>query len=185
MGCGRPSPSSFPPPRNRAKSAPPMSTLPFRVDLKDKVVVITGGSGVLGSAMSRALAACGAKLAIIGRDREKAEKLAASIGKDGGQARGISCNVLDRASLEQAALDIQSTFGPCDILINGAGGNHPKGTAGQEYFDPEAAGKTPAQTSFFDLDTEGFQFVFNLNLLGTVLPSQVFGRQMLGRPGCT
>ena len=81
--------------------------------------------------------------------------------------------------------EIQAGFGPCDILINGAGGNHPKGTAGQEVFDPETAGKAPGQTSFFDLDSEGFQHVFNLNLLGTVLPSQVFARQMLGRAGCT
>jgi NAD(P)-dependent dehydrogenase (short-subunit alcohol dehydrogenase family) len=162
-----------------------MSTLPFRVDLSDKVAVVTGGSGVLGSAMCRALASCGAKLAILGRDREKAERFAAELVRDGGVARGLSCDVLDRAALEAAALEIQSALGPCDILINGAGGNHPKGTAGQEYFDLATAGKGPSETSFFDLDASGFEFVFDLNLLGTLLPSQTFGRQMLGRPGCT
>jgi NAD(P)-dependent dehydrogenase (short-subunit alcohol dehydrogenase family) len=161
-----------------------MNTLPFRVDLRDKVAVVTGGSGVLGSAMCRALAGCGAKVAIIGRDREKAERLAAEIERGGALARGISCDVLDRASLEAAAAEIQSGLGPCDILVNGAGGNHPKATSGQEYFDskPPGAGK-PAESSFFDLDVTGFKFVFDLNLLGTLLPSQVFGRQMLGRPG--
>jgi NAD(P)-dependent dehydrogenase (short-subunit alcohol dehydrogenase family) len=162
-----------------------MNTLPFQVDLKNKVAVVTGGSGVLGSAMCRALAGCGAKVVIIGRDREKAERFAAELQREGGLARGISCNVLDGASLEAAALDIASAFGPCDILINGAGGNHPKGTAGQEYYDPRTAGKTPQDTSFFDLDVAGFEHVFDLNLLGTVLPSQIFGRQMLGRAGCT
>jgi NAD(P)-dependent dehydrogenase (short-subunit alcohol dehydrogenase family) len=162
-----------------------MSTLPFRVDLKGKVAVVTGGSGVLGSAMCKALATCGAKLAILGRDRAKAERLAADLAQDGAVARGVSCDVLDRAAVEAAALEIQSTLGPCDILINGAGGNHPKGTSGQEYFDAATAGKSPAETSFFDLDVSGVEFVFDLNLLGTLLPSQTFGKQMLGRAGCT
>jgi len=163
-----------------------MSALPFRVDLKDKVAVVTGGSGVLGAAMCRALATCGAKVAILGRDREKAESLAAQLERDGGIARGVSCNVVDRGSLEAAAAEIRGALGPCDLLINGAGGNHPKATAGQEYFDPnQAASGAPAETSFFDLDVAGFEFVFNLNLLGTVLPCQVFGRQMLGRTGCS
>jgi NAD(P)-dependent dehydrogenase (short-subunit alcohol dehydrogenase family) len=162
-----------------------MSTLAFRVDLKDKVAVVTGGSGVLGSAMCRALAECGAKLAVIGRDRAKAEKFAGELAATGATARGFSCDVVDRAAVEATAREIESSLGPCDILLNGAGGNHPKGTAGQEYFDAATAGKTPAATTFFDLDVSGFQFVFDLNLLGTLLPSQVFGRQMLGRPGCT
>ncbi|MDP9034700.1 MAG: SDR family oxidoreductase [Myxococcota bacterium] len=162
-----------------------MSTTSLRVDLKEKVAVVTGGSGVLGSAMCRALAGCGAKVAVLGRDRDKAEKLAAELERNGGVARGISCDVLDRGSLESAAAATLKALGPCDILVNGAGGNHPKGTAGQEYFDPKpAADGQPSETSFFDLDVTGFKFVFDLNLLGTVLPSQVFGKQMLGRPGC-
>ena len=115
-------------------SAP--DSLPFQVDLTGKVAVVTGGSGVLGSAMSGALAGCGAKVVVIGRDRDKAEKLANEILKGGGVARGISCNVLERASLEAAAAEVKASFGPCDILINGAGGNHPKGTAGQSTSTP-------------------------------------------------
>lgn len=160
-------------------------SLPFQIDLTGKVAVVTGGAGVLGAAMCRSLAACGAKVVIIGRDLAKAEALASQIQANGGIAKGISCNVLDRAALESTAQQIAETFGPCDILINGAGGNHPKGITGQEYFDAETAGQEASQTSFFDLDMEGFKFVFDLNLMGTLLPSQVFARQMLGRQGCS
>jgi NAD(P)-dependent dehydrogenase (short-subunit alcohol dehydrogenase family) len=153
--------------------------------LRGKVAVVTGGSGVLGSVMCRALSSAGARVAILGRDREKAQRLADELSRDGAPARGISCDVLDRAAVEATARDVLATLGPCDILINGAGGNHPKGTSGLEAFDPNAAGKTPADTTFFDLEVAGFEFVFDLNLLGTLLPSQVFGKQMVGRPGCT
>ncbi|GAA5159251.1 SDR family oxidoreductase [Viridibacterium curvum] len=155
-------------------------SLPFDIDLKNKVVVVTGGAGVLGAAMCRALAECGAKIVIIGRDLAKAEALAESINATGGFAQGMSCNVLDRAALETAAAHIASTLGPCDILINGAGGNHPKGVTDQEYLDAAGEG-----SNFFDLDMEGFKFVFDLNLMGTLLPSQVFAKQMLGRTGCS
>lgn len=160
-------------------------SLPFDIDLKNKVAVVTGGAGVLGAAMCRALAECGAKVVIIGRDLAKAERLAESINETGGIAQGMSCDVLNREALENAAAHIASTFGPCDILINGAGGNHPKGVTGQEYFDAETAGEDAAHTNFFDLDMEGFKFVFDLNLMGTLLPSQVFAKQMLGRAGCS
>ncbi|GAB2894989.1 SDR family oxidoreductase [Uliginosibacterium flavum] len=156
------------------------NTLPFSIDLNNKVAVVTGGSGVLGAAMCRALAACGAKVVIIGRDLLKAEALAAEIENTGGIALGMSCDVLNRAALETCAAHIASTFGPCDILINGAGGNHPKGISDQEYLNTNAPG-----SSFFDLDMEGFKFVFDLNLMGTLLPSQVFAKQMLGRTGCS
>jgi len=160
-------------------------SLPFSIDLHGKVAVVTGGSGVLGAAMTQALAECGAKMVIIGRDLKKAEALADQITATGGIAQGLSCDVLDRASLEAAATHIANTFGPCDILVNGAGGNHPKGITGQEYFDAQTAGADTANSSFFDLDMEGFKFVFDLNLMGTLLPSQVFAKQMLGRPGCS
>jgi NAD(P)-dependent dehydrogenase (short-subunit alcohol dehydrogenase family) len=159
--------------------------LAFLVDLKDKVAVVTGGSGVLGSAMCRALAACGAKIAVVGRDRDKAERFAAELVGAGGVARGFSCDVVDRSAVEATAAAVSSTLGPCDILINGAGGNHPKGISGRETFDPSAAETTPAETTFFDLDVAGFEFVFDVNLVGTLLPSQVFGKQMVGRSGCT
>jgi NAD(P)-dependent dehydrogenase (short-subunit alcohol dehydrogenase family) len=162
----------------------PSKDLPFRVDLKGKVAVVTGGSGVLGSAMCKALARCGARVAILGRDGEKAQRLADELVRDGGAARGLSCDVLDRAAVEATAQEVQATLGSCDILINGAGGNHPKGTSGLEVFEPAAA-KGPAETNFFDLEVAGFEFVFDLNLLGTLLPSQIFGKQMVGRPGCT
>lgn len=154
--------------------------LPFQIDLTGKVAVVTGGAGVLGAAMCRALAACGAKIAILGRDQAKADKLAAEITATGARAQGFSCNVLDRAALEATANAIAAEFGPCDILINGAGGNHPKGITDQEYLNTAEAG-----SSFFDLDMEGFKFVFDLNLMGTLLPSQVFAKQMLGRAGCS
>jgi NAD(P)-dependent dehydrogenase (short-subunit alcohol dehydrogenase family) len=166
-------------------TAPSGLRLPFLVDLKDKVAVVTGGSGVLGSAMCRALAACGAKIAVVGRDREKAERFAAELAREGAVARGFSCDVVDRVAVEVTAAEVRSTLGPCDILVNGAGGNHPNGTSGRETFDPLAAEKTPAETTFFDLDVSGFKFVFDLNLIGTLLPSQAFGKQMIGRPGCT
>lgn len=161
------------------------STLPFSIDLAGKVAVVTGGAGILGAAMCRALAECGASVAIIGRDLAKAEKLAEEIRTGGGQARGYSCNVLDRTALENTASAIAADFGACDILINGAGGNHPKGITGQEYFGVDTSGDAQKNTTFFDLDMEGFEFVFDLNLMGTLLPSQVFARQMLGRSGCS
>jgi NAD(P)-dependent dehydrogenase (short-subunit alcohol dehydrogenase family) len=159
--------------------------VPFQVDLTQKVAVVTGGAGVLGAAMCKALAACGAKIAIIGRDQAKADHLAGEIKAAGGIAQGFSCNVLDREMLEQTAVKIAENLGPCDILINGAGGNHPKGVTDQEYFDPETVNNPESGSSFFDLDMEGFKFVFDLNLMGTLLPSQVFARQMIGRPGCS
>jgi NAD(P)-dependent dehydrogenase (short-subunit alcohol dehydrogenase family) len=166
-------------------TAPSRLRLAFLVDLKDKVAVVTGGSGVLGSAMCRALAACGAKIAVVGRDREKAERFAAELAQGGAVARGFSCDGVDRSAGEATAAEVRSTLGACDILVNGAGGNHPKATSGRETFDPSAGEKGPAETTFFDLDVSGFEFVFELNLIGTLIPSQVFGKQMIGRPGCT
>lgn len=160
-------------------------SLPFSIDLNNKVAVVTGGAGILGAAMCKALAACGAKVVVVGRDKAKADRLAEAIVAEGGTAKGMSCDVLNRQALETAAEEIASTYGPCDILINGAGGNHPKGVTGQEYFDAETAGKDAASSSFFDLDMEGFKFVFDLNLMGTLLPSQVFARHMVGRAGCS
>jgi len=156
--------------------------VPFKVDLSGKVAVVTGGTGVLCSAMARALGECGAAVAVLGRRREVADELAAEIRRDGGKAIGVSADVLDRAKLEAASAVIEKELGPVDILLNGAGGNHPKGTTSMESLDPEAVGKVvEGVTTFYDLDPEGLQYVFNLNFLGTLLPCQVFTRGMVGR----
>ncbi len=159
-------------------------TLPFKVDLKDRVAVVTGGGGVLCSQLARALAECGAKVALLDLNGDAAEAAAQTLRADGHQARGFAANVLERASLETAAEAVLKAFGPCDLLLNGAGGNHPKGTTTKEWLEP-ADLDDPSLTTFFDLDPKGIEFVFNLNFLGTLIPSQVFARQMIGRQGCS
>lgn len=160
--------------------------LPFNIDLKEKVAVVTGGSGVLGSAMAEALALCGAKVVILGRSAEKAQVVVNTIVAAGGTAMAVSADVLNRAALEKAADEIRAAYGPCDILINGAGGNHPKGTTTKEFLEmSDLEEHSEDITTFFDMTAEGFEFVFDLNLLGTLIPSQVFGKHMAGRPGCT
>jgi NAD(P)-dependent dehydrogenase (short-subunit alcohol dehydrogenase family) len=144
------------------------------------VAVVTGGGGVLCSVMARALAECGAKVAILDLDGKAAEMVAARLRDEG----AFAADVLDRASLEAAAEGVRAAFGPCDLLINGAGGNHPKGTTSKEWLE-EGDIQDDTLKTFFDLDPAGIEFVFKLNVLGTVLASQVFGRQMLGRSGCT
>lgn len=155
--------------------------LPFTVDFTGKTIVITGAGGVLCSEFARALAACGGKIALLDLKAELAEKVAGEITAAGGTARGYACNVLDRTSLEAAHEAVNKDFGPCDILINGAGGNHPKATTTKEYYFP--GDKNDAElVSFFKLDPEGVSFVFNLNFMGTLLPTQVFAADMLERP---
>jgi len=154
-------------------------TIPFKVNLKNKTAVVTGGGGVLCSVMAKALAECGAGVAVLDLRKEAADAVAGDIRKAGGRAVGVACNILERPSLEQALAAIEKEFGPVDILVNGAGGNHPKGTTSREYLDPEEL-KNKAQevVTFYDLDPKGIEFVFNLNFLGTLLPSQVFTRSM-------
>ena len=147
-----------------------------------KVVVITGGSGVLGRAMAQALALKGARVAILGTRKDKAERIAADISKQGGQAIGLACNVLEKESLEMARQQVLGSFGPCDILINGAGGNHPDGTTSKSTLIPGDMDVEGLKT-FFSLDPEGIRFVFDLNFMGTLLTCQVFGRDMVGRDG--
>jgi NAD(P)-dependent dehydrogenase (short-subunit alcohol dehydrogenase family) len=156
--------------------------VPFKVDLNGKVAVVTGGTGVLCSALARGLGECGASIAVLGRRKEVADNLAGEIRKAGGKAIGVSADVLDRAQLEAANAVIEKELGPVDILVNGAGGNHPKGTTSVEHLVPEDLGKTvPGVTSFYDLDQEGIQYVFNLNFIGTLLPCQVFTKSMVAR----
>ena len=145
-----------------------------------KVAVVTGGGGVLCSTICKALAKAGAKVAAIDLHREKAEAIASEIVADGGIAKGYACNVLEKEQLEAAAVAIEKDLGPIDILINGAGGNHPKGTTSSERLSPEDLAKTdPDFKSFYDLDPAGVAFVFNLNFLGTLLPTQAFTKSMV------
>lgn len=160
--------------------------LPFKIDLHDKVAVVTGGTGVLCGAMAEALGKAGAKVAIIGRDLHKAEIKAKEIVDNGGIAIGVQGDVVDKDSLRKAHKIILDKLGPCNILINGAGGNNPKGTTTKEYlYKNDLDDDNRDFTTFFDLDKEGVEFVFNLNFLGTLLPSQEFGRDMIGVEGST
>ena len=158
----------------------------MKVDLTGKVAVVTGGGGILCGEMSRALAAAGAKVAILDLKKDAAERVAAGIREKGGEAVGIAANVLDRASLAEAEKEVRAKYGVCDILVNGAGGNNPKGTTSKEYLFPEdLAAADPAVKTFFDLDPDGISFVFNLNVLGALLTSQAFCRGMAERKsGC-
>ena len=156
--------------------------VPFKVNLKDQVAVITGGGGVLCSTMARALSACGARIAVADLKLEAAEAVAAEIRKEGGTAIGVACNVLEKESLAAANAKVKSELGPVDILINGAGGNHPKGTTSLEYLRPEdLLNNNKDLITFYDLDPKGVEFVFNLNFLGTLLPTQAFTREMAGK----
>jgi len=157
--------------------------LPIKPDLNGKVAVVTGGSGVLCSEFVRALSLCGAKVAILNRSTEDAEALAEEVRTLGGEAMAVYVDVTNKASIIAAHEEVLKAYGKCDILINGAGGNNPRATTDKEYFEP---GDLDAETkTFFDLDEEGVDFVFNLNFLGTLLPTQVFARDMIGREGCT
>ena len=150
-------------------------------DLSGKVAVVTGAGGVLCSQMAKVLARAGAKVALINRSEEAINQYAAEINAEGGIARAYKANVLDRVALEEVAEKILADLGPCDILVNGAGGNNPKATTDKEYYEH---GDIDADTkSFFDLDEAGVDAVFTLNFSGTLLPTQVFAQQMLDRGG--
>ncbi len=156
--------------------------LPFALDLSGKTAVITGAGGVLCSMFAKVLAECGAKTALLDINEQAAEAVAAEIREAGGCASAYRADVLDRASLEGVHEKVLADFGPCDILINGAGGNNPRATTAKEYYEPGDIDQEVV--SFFDLDNAGVEFVFNLNFLGTLIPTQVFARDMLERPGC-
>ena len=157
--------------------------LTLKPDLTGKVAVVTGGAGVLCKEFAKALALCGAKVAILNRTLSKAEDVAAEIKAMGGDAAAVAVDVTNAESVKAAHAQVLSIYGPCDILINGAGGNNPRATTDQEYFDP--AGLDDETKTFFDLDEEGMSFVFNLNFIGTLLPTQAFAKDMIGRDGCS
>ncbi|MDE0581479.1 SDR family oxidoreductase [Planococcus sp. A6] len=148
--------------------------IPIHKNLNGRVAVVTGGSGVLCSEMARELSRQGMKIAILNRTASKGESVANSIIEAGGQALALPVDVLDRASLEQAKQQILEKFGQIDLLVNGAGGNHPDAITAPETYDEKAAGQ-----SFFDLDERGFSSVFSLNFTGTFLACQVFGQELL------
>lgn len=153
-------------------------SVPFRVDLSGKTAVVTGGGGVLCSSFAEALGECGAKVAVLDLSLDAADAVAKRICANGGTAQAFACNVLEKESILAAGDAVVAAFGNIDILINGAGGNNPRATTDREYLFPEDLTGEADGKSFFDLTPEGIQFVFNLNCLGTLLPTQVFARNM-------
>jgi NAD(P)-dependent dehydrogenase (short-subunit alcohol dehydrogenase family) len=154
----------------------------LNTDLSGKVAVVTGAGGVLCSAFAKVLARAGAKVALLDRNFEAANGFAAEIVEEGGVAKAYACDVLDKDVCYAVADQVCRDLGPCDILLNGAGGNNPRATTDKEYFE---VGDIEGETkSFFDLDKSGVEFVFNLNFIGTLIPTQAFARQMVDRPGC-
>lgn len=150
----------------------------------DKTVVITGAGGILCSDFARFFAKKGNKVALLDINAEAVNAVAEQINADGGKARAYCCNVLERESLEAVHAKVIKDFGKCDILINGAGGNSPKCTTAHEEFQKgDEAAKEFA--TFFNLPDTGFDFVFDLNIKGVFLPSQVFMSDMIGRSGCS
>lgn len=151
-----------------------------------KTIVVTGAGGVLCSTLAKALAKEGNKVAVLDLRKEAADKVADEINADGGQAIGLAANVLEKDSLEQAKKQVNAIFGKVDILVNGAGGNHPLGTTSNPFLEAaDLANKTEGFKTFFDLDISGIQFTFNLNFIGTLLPTQVFAVDMIGRENCS
>ena len=156
--------------------------LPFEIDLKDKVVVVTGAGGIICSYLANAIAKCGAKVALLDLNKAAAQVYADEMTNEGLVAKAYGCNVLDKESLEACHQEVLRDLGPCDILINGAGGNNPRAATDNEYAELDDAAKEIK--TFFDLEKSGVEFVFNLNFIGTLLPTQVFAKDMVGRSGC-
>lgn len=155
--------------------------LPLNIDFTDKVVVITGAGGVICGTMAKAFAQCGAKVAALDLNEEAVNKLADELAEEGYVCRGYKANVLDAEEMENVHQAVLKDFGPCDILINGAGGNNPRATTDNEYqHEAKEGGK-----SFFDLDPSGVDFVFKLNFQGTLLPTQAFAKDLVAKEnGC-
>lgn len=151
-----------------------------------KTVIITGAGGVLCSALAKAFAQQGYQIAVVDLKKEAADAIANEINASGGIAFGFVANVLEKASLEAARNEINAKLGTCDILINGAGGNHPLGTTSNSFLtEDDLENTTEGFKTFFDLDAEGIKFVFHLNFIGTLLPTQVFSKDMIGKKGCS
>ncbi|THA07502.1 SDR family oxidoreductase [Rodentibacter pneumotropicus] len=148
--------------------------------LENKVIVITGAGGILCAFLAKQLAHTKANIALLDLNFEAADKVAQEINQTGGNAKAYKTNVLELENIQEVRDQIATDFGTCDILINGAGGNNSKATTDNEFhrFNLNETTKT-----FFELDKTGIEFVFNLNYLGTLLPTQVFAKDMLGKKG--
>lgn len=158
-----------------------MIKLPLNIDYSGKVVVVTGAGGLICGAMARAFAQSGAKVAALDLNEDAVKKLASELKAEGFICEGYKANVLDVENLESVHQAVLKDLGECDILINGAGGNNPRATTDNEYqHEAKEGGK-----SFFDLDPNGVDFVFKLNFQGTLLPTQTFAKDMIGKKhGC-
>lgn len=158
----------------------------FHDNLKGRVAVVTGGGGVLCSGFAKDLAALGVKVAVLDLREEAAQVVVDEITAAGGTALAVGCNVLEAESLEAAREKVNAELGTCDILINGAGGNSPLGTTTKETLElNDMAEKAEDVKTFFDLDAKGISFVFNLNFLGTLLTTQCFAKDMVGKENTT
>lgn len=158
--------------------------LPFQPDFTNKIAVVTGGAGVLCREFCKALAQCGAKVAIVNRTLSKAQALADEIAAQGDCALAVQADVTDPQSVQQAYETVSAQLGPCDILVNGAGGNDPSATTDDEFFCLDSLNANDRK-SFFDLPANAFSHVFSLNIMGVVLPTQQFARDMAVRGnGC-
>jgi NAD(P)-dependent dehydrogenase (short-subunit alcohol dehydrogenase family) len=151
-----------------------------RFDLTGKVAAVTGGGGDLCGAMVAVLGAAGVKVAVLDISLAKAEARSQAVIRSGGTARAIQCDVLDAARLRDCYEEVSSLWGPPDFLVNGAGGNDPRGSTSGEFHEPAGAGG-PAGQSFFELDPAGFRQVFDLNFLGTFLVTQSFAKGMVAK----
>ncbi len=148
-------------------------------NLNGKVAVVTGGGGVLCGGFAKTLAKHGVKVAVLDLNEAAAQKVADEIVADGGTAIAVGCNVLEQESMKNARDIVTQKLGTCDILLNGAGGNNPKGTTTKETLEKiDLVEKNDDVKTFFDLDPKGIEFVFNLNFLGTLIPTQIFARDM-------
>ena len=158
-----------------------MLELPLKIDFTGKTVVVTGAGGVLCGTMAKAFAQAGARVAALDLNEEAVKKLEEECANEGYTCKGYKANVLDLEELEAVHQQVSADLGPCDILINGAGGNNPRATTDNEYHHEKKEG----QKTFFDLDPNGVDFVFKLNFQGTLLPTQVFAKEMADRKsGC-
>ena len=152
--------------------------------MSKKVCVITGAGGILCSSFAKEMAKNGYAVALLDLNEEAAAAVAAEIEAAGGTAKAYKTNVLEKACIEEVHEKVLADLGKCTILINGAGGNNPRATTDHEIFEPGDEARDDIKT-FFNLDKSGFEFVFNLNIMGTLLPTQVFAKDMIGEEGCS